>query len=204
MKAVLNVIKAYGERVLLWFAIPCTGGCPFARMMARKSGKAKQRLEGHLDTFSLLWKFSVIVMQEAKGHRSLTAFEWPTCCRYWHRGDVQEHMARMKYCYVDFHGCMFGLKSIIKKTKDWPIRKPWSVATDCMPLLRTLNRKCRGGYWHIDPVTGNKRPHAECSGANTKMTEGYTDEMAKAVHQGHREHFMDLAQGNLCLPCLSI
>ena len=28
MKVVLNVVKAYADRVLLWFAIPCTGGLP--------------------------------------------------------------------------------------------------------------------------------------------------------------------------------
>ena len=171
--------------------------------MARKSSKAKQRLEGHLDTFSLLWDYSVVVMREAKCYKSLVAFEWPTFCAYWNRKDVWEQMTGMSYKFVDFHGCMFGLKSIVKSTKDWPIKKPWSVATDCLPLLRTLNRKCRGGYWHYDSVTGKRCPHAECSGVNTKMTEEYTDEMAKAVHQGHREHFMEFAQGDICLPCFT-
>ena len=184
--AVINVMKAYTERVLCWFALPCTGGCPFARMNARKNHKAKQRLEGHINLFSLLWENAVTVMKEAKIWKSLTAFEWPTFCAYWQREEVWEHMREMEYSFVDFHGCMFGLQSIAKSTKGWPIKKPWSVATDCAPLLRTLNRKCLG-YWHHDPATGKKQAHAECAGVNTKMTEGYTDEMAKAIHRGHRE-----------------
>ena len=121
---------------------------------------------------------------------SFTAFEWPTFCAYWQREEVWSHFEEMAYDSVDFHGCMFGPKSIAKSTKGWPIKKPWSVATDCAPLLRTLDRKCAGGYWHRDPRTGQRTLHASCSGVNTKMTEGYTDEIAKAIHQGHTESLL--------------
>ena len=193
LRAVNNVMMAYEGKVLQWIAIPCTGGCPFARMMAKKSHKAKQRLEGHMDVFSLLWRNSVAVMHNAKLYKSLVAFEWPTFCAYWQRPEVQEHFEEMGYDSVDFHGCMFGLVSIVKSTKGWPIKKPWSVATDCTTLLTTLDRQCTGGYWHVDALTGRRVPHAQCSGINTKMTEGYTDEMAKAIHQGHRD-FLRLHQ----------
>ena len=188
VRVVINVLKTCGNKVLLWFAIPCTGGCPFARMNEKKSHNAKQRLEGHLDAFTMLWGDAVFVMTEAKVYEYLTAFEWPTFCSYWQREEVWSHMTEMAYEFVDFHGCMFGLKSIARSTKDWPIKKPWSVATDCPSLRQALDRKCKGGYWHIDPDTGKKHPHASCSGVNTKMLEDYTDEVARAIHQGRRNH----------------
>ena len=51
VRAIINVLKAYGGKVLLWFALPCTGGCPYARLNARKSAKARLRLGGRLSLF---------------------------------------------------------------------------------------------------------------------------------------------------------
>ena len=139
-----------------------------------------------------------MLMTEAKQYESLSSFEWPTGCEYWKRPEVQEHMRAMEYSFVDFHGCMFGLKSVARATKGLPIRKPWTVATDCHELTKTLDRKCVGGWWHVDPVTGAWTPHASCSGVNTKITESYTDEMAQAIHVGHRNHIDAMLE---CRPC---
>ena len=96
-------------------------------------------------------------------------------------------MSEMQYRYLEIHGCMYGLRSIARATKGLPIKKPWSIATDCANLGTYLNKTCRG-YWHVDQVTGEKVAHASCSGVNTKVSEGYTDEMAVAVHRGHKDH----------------
>ena len=109
-------------------------------------------------------------------------------------------MSKMCYEWVHFHGCRFGLKSIARGTKGRPIKKPWTVATDCEELRTSLDRKCPGGKWHVDSETGNVVEHAPCSGVNTKITEGYTDEMAKAIHRGHCNH---MANAIKCQPCLT-
>ena len=57
----------------------------------RKSQKAKMRLEGHLDAFSVMWHDAAFVMHEAKLYKSLVAFEWPTFCAYWQRGRLGAH-----------------------------------------------------------------------------------------------------------------
>ena len=197
-RAIVNVMKAYGYKVLLWFAIPCTGGCSYQKALVKRNSKAKDRLRAHLSTFTVLWEASAMLMTEAKLYKSLTSFEWPTGCDYWDRPYVQEHMREMEYAFVDFHGCMFGLKSVARATKGLPIRKPWTVATDCPELAKALDRKCVGGWRHVDPVTGYWSAHASCSGVNTKITESYTDEMAQAIHAGHRKHIDAAMECQLC------
>ena len=49
-----------------------------------------------------------------------------------------------------------------------------------------LNKRCYT-KWHTDPVTGITTTHAPCSGVDTKVTEGYTDELANAIHMGHKD-----------------
>ena len=56
LRAILNVLKAYGIRALVWFSLPCAGGCPYAKLNAGKSQKAKIRLGEHYTLFGILWK----------------------------------------------------------------------------------------------------------------------------------------------------
>ncbi len=76
---------------------------------------------------------------------------------------------------VCFDGCAFGLKSRFGSSMGQPIRKPWRVVTNCAPLLLHLNRSCVC-----------REDHAPCAGRDTKVTEGYTEEMAHIIHAGFR------------------
>ena len=113
--------------------------------MCKKNSKARERQRGHLSVFSVLWEAAVTLMRGAKELESLAAYEWPTMCEYWNRPEVASHMDEMKYGYVYFHGCMFGLKSVARSTRGRPIKKPWTVATDCHGLQLSLDRKFTGG-----------------------------------------------------------
>ena len=157
-----------------------------------------ERQKGHLSVFSVLWEAAVVLTHEAKKLESLVAYEWPTMCEYWNKPEVVSHMNEMKYGRVHFHGCRFGLKSVARATRGQPIKKPWTVATDCCELQLSLDRRCTGGKWHVDPDTGLVVEHAPCSGVNTKITEGYTDEMAKAIHRGHCNHVTHTLKCQLC------
>ena len=66
---------------------------------------------------------------------------------------------------------MYGLVSHMPKTSGMPIRKPWTIATT-MKEMGLPGKTC------------DNRPgdHAPCAGADTKATEGYTDELAIQLH----------------------
>ena len=52
-----------------------------------------------------------------------------------------------------------------------PIRKPWTIATS----MRELNLLCRR-------CEHKPSEHAPCAGADTKVTEGYTDDLVINLH----------------------
>ena len=75
-----------------------------------------------------------------------------------------------------FSGCSLGLVS----KSGLPIRKPWTVATTCRQLREELGKhECPGSEAH--PV------HQPCAGQETKSTEGYTDSMARLIHEAFRQ-----------------
>ena len=163
------------------------GGCPFACINAGRSQKAKVRLEEHQHLFDLLWEKAVEFMVAAREFSAVIAFEWPTRCEYWERTKVRQHMRQMQYRFIQLHGCMFGLCSVARATKGLPIKKPWTVATDCLELIPSLSRRCLTSDHRI-PRTRDYVSHAPCAGVDTKLTKGYTDELAVQVHLGHRLH----------------
>ena len=84
----------------------------------------------------------------------------------------------------NFHGCQFGLVSCQKRTKDKPILKPWRVMTNCHSILTALNRKCV--WYRLNGTHDGYSLHVPCQGADTQLTENYTDEMVVAIHQAHQ------------------
>ena len=179
VNAIKNVIIIYRHKVLLWFSIPCTGGCRYAAINASKSNEAKLRLERHWRVFDELWINAECVMDFAELHGSRVAIEWPDSCKYWSENKVTSLLYRLKLRQIMFHGCMFGLTSIKQKTYGRPIVKPWRVATNCMELIQRLKRRCPGN--RITDVCANGYTHVRCSGKDTKYSEGYTDELACTV-----------------------
>ena len=71
---------------------------------------------------------------------------------------------------------MFGLKSHATRSMGKPIREPWTTATSA-PQLHRLRR----GYTHLP------HEHAPCAGSDTRLTEGYTDELVHELHKAFRE-----------------
>ena len=99
------------------------------------------------------------------------AFEWPRSCAYWHDRSVRSFIKRHDLTKVQFDGCMYGLTSHVARTSGMPIRKPWTIATS-MKEMCLLGLRC-------DHEPGG---HAPCAGADTKATEGYTDELVIQLH----------------------
>ena len=62
------------------------------------------------------------------------AIEWPRNCRYWKLRKVAQFMNSMQLIAFNFHGCMVG----IRNKDEIPIKKPWTIATNLLPLGREL------------------------------------------------------------------
>ena len=175
---------------MLWFSIPCTGGCRYALKNASKSDEAKLRLARHWKTFDELWANADQLINFAVPYNSRVAIEWPDSCLYWNDGKVTSVLYQSKLRQVMFHGCMFGLTSIKQSTYGRPIVKPWRVATNCDELLKVLKRRCPGN--RTTNACANGVTHVRCAGKDTKYTEGYTDELACTVLNAFHSHITHL------------
>ena len=109
--------------------------------------------------------------RSSASHLGGVAFEWPCGCTYWHDRRVRSFIKRDNLTEIQFDGCMYGLTSHVARTSGMPIRKPWTVATT-MTELSLLGRRC----------DHKASDHAPCAGADTKTTEGYTDELVTQIH----------------------
>ena len=52
---IVDDCKKLNLRVLLWSAIPCTGGCPFQEMNWLKGEATQAKIEGHWKLYRKLW-----------------------------------------------------------------------------------------------------------------------------------------------------
>ena len=190
--AIIAVLHIFGKRALVWFSIPCTGGCFWQCINCKRSTRARRRMKGHLSLFRQLWSSLERVVEEASQVESRVAIEWPKSCRYWTRKEVQAILRKKAYELRTgtFHGCQFGLVSISKRFKGVPILKPWRVETNCGPLTETLDRQCY--HQQRNGTHDGSTRHAPRAGVDTQATEGYTDKMVIAIHKGHRQYVASL------------
>ena len=68
-----------------------------------------------------------------------------------------------------FDGCMFGLRSQAAATRGTLLRKPWSIASTA-----DLTGICR--------LCDRSHAHAKTQGSDTKLTEGYTEDLVDQIH----------------------
>ena len=98
------------------------------------------------------------------------ALEWPRSCAYWRRSQVKRALKRWRCVHTKLDGCMYGLVSVQATTRGTPLKKPWTIASTC-DSFSGLGLLCDGSHRHV-----------RTQGADTTVTEGYTDALADAVH----------------------
>ena len=113
----------------------------------------------------------VTVAIACRANGGIIAMEWPKGCSYWRERKVKTFLAGMGMQQYHFDGCMYGLCSSAPKTLGVPLRKPWTVASDCNSFLR-LCRTCD------HPPSG----HVKTQGIDTSRTENYTDPLVHGIH----------------------
>ena len=161
--------------VLLWVAIPCTGGCQLQNINMTKGPTTVAKIEQHRADMKLMWDNLIPVAEANRRRGGRIAIEWPSENDYWRLDYVQDFVAKFGLYKAKCQGCAFGLCN----KHGQPILKPWTIATDDPHLAAEMEKgKCPGRLVH--PY------HAPCVGAETKRSEGYTDAMARAVHRGWR------------------
>ena len=163
--------KSEGQKVLLWGALPCTGGSAWQNINKRYPGAAA-KIRIHLKVFRMLFRNFITVARavlECQG--GVVVNEWPVQCNYWKRGDVVKEFESIMKSEVKIHGCALGLKSIVYP--DMFIKKPWKLASSCPAFLEPFRKF----------ICDKSHDHTPCAGKDTKNTESYTDMFAKLVNQ---------------------
>ena len=162
LETALRAVDA--PNVLLWAAIPCTGGCAWNALNAKRGSEAtREKIRGHRVNFWAIWHNFEKVAEATIAKGWYIAIEWPSSCAYWRESRIQEFVNKHVCERASIHGCMYGLKSIAPGKSHMHILKPWTVMTTCLGLAESLSIACDG-----------KHEHTPCAGVDTKRTEEYT------------------------------
>ena len=141
----------------------------------------------HRRLFNALWRNFEIICEEINRQGHHFAIEWPRACEYWRATKVIALLNRYSCVHAEFDGCMYGLKSCVRK--DVLIKKPWRISATSRALHAALHGR----------LCNKDHEHTPCQGQDTKRTEEYTEEMVKAIHVAWRKHSHSLNKGaNRC------
>ena len=192
LKTALNILKdpiAKRGKVLLWAAIPCTGGSAWNRFNWFKGNPETQnRIVGHWKLYRKLWKTYIILASEVMRIGGCVVNEWPARCSYWKDNRVTKFQREKRMLFSDFDGCAYGLQTKKKRNMSNPSRidhegelmyilKPWRI-------MFSENAGIFGEY--LRNRCSKEHIHAHAAGSETKGTEDYTWNIAKAVHRAFK------------------
>ncbi len=172
LKTALAAVSDPAAQVLLFAAIPCTGGSQWQHLNWGRGQATQDKIIGHRVIFEKLWRNFVKVAAACTANGGHIAIEWPRSCSYWSHKSVQTFLRKSNLINYDFDGCMYGLCSTKGHTLGDPIKKPWRIASN-MTEFSHLRRRC----------THLPSEHVRCAGADTKTSEGYTDALAALIHR---------------------
>ena len=181
LEYILDIVRTSVAPVLLFAAMPCTGGSPWQRLNRLKPGGPRMMMK-HRKLFNDLWSNFDIICGEIQRHGHQVAIEWPRFCSYWKATKVIALLNRYGFVHAEFDGCMFNLYSRVHEGV--LIKKPWRISTTSRAIHAVFNdRKCSGGH-----------KHTPCQGQDTKFTENYTEEMVKTLHVAWQKHARTLTR----------
>ena len=177
-KAALNAVLAdiVGPGDMFFFCSPCTGGSSWQHLnlsiaFQRGCTSTVHKLIGHWDLHWRLWENFEVVARHCKRVGASCILEWPAGCAYWREDRVRAFLDELGFVSTWFDGCMYGLRARHDK-RNRLIKKPWRMAclNSCLPDL--LNKRC-----------DKQHEHYPCQGQDTVLTQSYTHEIRKIIHQ---------------------
>ena len=185
LQLLLGIVAACRQHrvpVVLWCAIPCTGGSQWQQVNIARWGLTA-KLQAHWAAFRALWKvFRQLAgaVQEAGG---LSCVEWPLRCAYWHDKKVLQLLGGWSKALV--HGCMYGLQPIAPDHQDKYLLKAWRISSSSADFAAMLERRCDGSHQHL-PIAG----------AETEPSGYYPEALAHQIHRAAK-HFASGFRGAL-------
>jgi hypothetical protein len=75
--------KQKNQTILLWGAMPCTGGSPWQTYNIKRYPTAAAKIRTHIKIFKQLFDNFVIVSRQVIESGGVVVNEWPTGCTYW-------------------------------------------------------------------------------------------------------------------------
>eukprot|EP00975_Prorocentrum_lima_P066197 12907758-Prorocentrum_lima.AAC.1 len=105
-----------GKNIMLWGAIPCTGGSSWQHVneaLFRKTQNydALERLRGLREKFRVLWRNYTVLADMVVALHGTVVNEWPKGCTYWSDPDVIRYARRHDLVKYLFDGRRYGLRS---------------------------------------------------------------------------------------------
>ena len=173
-------IRRPGTKVGIWASMPCTGGSKWIRINLLKEPSTVEKIKGHWRLFRQLWSEFIPLAEECLRRGGGVSIEWPGDCLYWKDPRVVRFLVKHGFFSTVFDGCMYGLKSVVKRYEGIPIRKPWRVDSSSPHVGRELAKRC-----------DNTHNHIRCGGGDTIQTQGYTLDIAKRIHNAFHSWSID-------------
>ena len=115
----MDKVKSYAEsgyEVLLWSAIPCTGGSPWQAYNIRIPGVAA-KIRKHIALYRLLFANFKVLANYVSSVGGIVVNEWPRGCSYWQHAEVRSLRQELLCHDVVIHGCALNLMSIVYPDK---------------------------------------------------------------------------------------
>ena len=168
----LAAVSEPGIPVLLFGALPCVGGSAYQRLNWHQGPPTRAKVRAHWAEFAKLWRHYVLVAEACRRNGGRLALEWPRGCSYWRESKVKSFLARNNMQMYHLDGCMFGLRSQAPKTRGAMLRKPWTIASDCVEFQWLCRVCCHAPSEHV-----------KTQGSDTVLTESYTDDLAHGIHE---------------------
>ena len=94
LRRALEAVRG-SPRLLLRVSIPCTGGCPWQRVNARKQ-ESVDKVKALIVDMEKMWDTLVKVAKENRKRGGKIANEWPRYKDYWKRDDVESFVSEMR------------------------------------------------------------------------------------------------------------
>ena len=166
----MELITKPGDFV--WFSIPCTGGSPWQIPNVSRGGQAaEERVQGYVALMRKLWNQAKKLIAHAVRVGAMWAVEWPHLCRYWTDKSVVNFLKHQRYDTTTVDGCMYGLTAKRKSHAGMLMRKRWKIISNSGVFLDGIHRRCNHGA----------ESHAHVEGTDTRLTEGYTEELVQSI-----------------------